>query len=205
MNILLIGNFDPAGFMISLKESLSSIPSCSCRSITVSSSLYKYPKDIVLEEVRDDFKLTRTLLEGADVLCFVHSDWDSTFPFGPIKWREYLPGKKVVVIIVSNAFNHNPDSLVKKYREMGVTAISPCARFLLPFQGKGCKLLPIPIRDIMKDPDYEEIFSKPKEVSNNVRVLHAPTDELGKNTRLFIQVMKKRTQAWLCKKPKKCY
>lgn len=191
MNILLIGNFDPAGLMISLKGALNAIPGCSCRSMVLSPSFYNYPKDIVIDEVRDDFELTRYLLEKADLLCFVHSDWDSTFPFGPIKWRDYLPGKKVVVMIVSSTFNHNPRLSVEKYRQMGVTAISTCARFLTPFQGRGCKLIPIPMRDILKDPKYKEIFVKYNKCSDKVRVLHAPTDELGKNTQLFIQVMKK--------------
>ena len=184
MKILSIGNFDPAGISIMLAKAINGYTEHTCRSIVVSDVSWGWEHDIIIDKVRDDFEEVRSLIEEADVLHFNNGDWDDMFFFGPIKWKDHIWGKKVVVYHIGDGSLNSSRRYNEKYRGMHVGVLASTPRI-----GKlheGAVVIPCPF--IPNDPVYKP--SK-RNCDGIVRVCHSPTDQLSKNTDLFRSVMNK--------------
>lgn len=94
MNILIINQtIDCAGGKILINDVICKFTEHRSRHLVGQETYLNYKTDIVLENIRNFIFLVE-LVKKADVLWF-HL-WDFNYPFGPINWKHFLKGKKVL-------------------------------------------------------------------------------------------------------------
>lgn len=185
MNIINIGNFDPCGNLMTLTNAINNYTSHSVRSIILSRYVDRHSTDICIDDFKGDFEEVRELIKEADVLFFHLTDWNTTPSFGPIRWRDYVVGKKVTVCLYGESFHHNRNYYLKKYSNLGIKifASAPLEEKLIP----NSEFIPwlFPINDPLWRPKEER--SEPE----LIKICHSPGGDIRKNTCLFENVMGK--------------
>jgi len=180
MNILIINQtIDCAGGKILINSAINKITKHKSRHLVGQETYLCYETDIVLGKVRNIKQLVE-LADKADVLWF-HL-WDFNKPFGPINWKYFLDGKKVI-------FNPQSSHEYKKQRHKPFSEgllyeyYEGLPMQIVTFHGTDLKLYKNskwgPIVKPISDPEY--IPESSKSFDGELIIGQSPSSEL-KNT-----------------------
>lgn len=185
MNILLINNFDPCGMSIKLKNAINNLTEHNCRSITVSAVKWSWEKDIFIDDILN-FEEIYDLINKSNVLQFNIWHWDDIFPFGTIKWEEFIWNKKVTVMISADYFVFHPKRYLNKLKSLGIKPLF-LTSYMAEFFGTD-EFIPF-FYDI---PPIDPVIEEKKKNSKYIKIGHSHSSAtFGKGTPLFLDIMDK--------------
>jgi glycosyltransferase involved in cell wall biosynthesis len=186
MNILMIGQNDPAGMMIAFANALNRYTEHTARVISFR-SLYAmdYEFDIELPRINEDFSEIEHLLKSSDVFHF-HMLMDENYQIGPLQIKDYLKGKALLhhhhgtydhQTFLALASDYN-----EKYKKLKRRAIvsTPDLLKLLPVATWQPNLVPLDDTDLQPRFDHQVAPKK-------LNIVQAPTRKWHKQTAEFLR------------------
>ena len=190
MQILMLGQNDPAGMMIAFANAINHHTTHTARVIsmrTVYSSDYEY--DIELARIKDDYSEIEDLLIKSDIFHF-HMLLDENYQLGPIQIKDYIHGKGLLYhhhgtydhqSFLALAKNYND-----KYKSTKKRAIvsTPDLLKLLPIATWQPNLVPLNNIDFL--PRFSHLTNQ-----SNIKIAQAPTRKWNKHTAEFSRVCTK--------------
>lgn len=187
VKIVEIGLFDPCGQMYARSDIINRYTSHTSRSLVISDVSHAWPRDILIDDVKDDFQEVDHLLKEADLLNFNIWDWEQLPPFGPIRWRDYLPGKKVVMTHYGDPQMTNPGKYARVIGKFNIPCIvtDPFLRKFVPSDRVyviGGILGNLPREGSGKSDDFEYVGEK-------ILIAHSPSAPFNKATHFFMDIM----------------
>jgi hypothetical protein len=184
LHILMLTTNDPAGTAIAFTKAINRHTGHSCRLVTTEIRYnFYFEKDLHLPALnREGIDEIEALLKGADVIHF-HMLADERMELGPLKVKDYLPGKKIVHHHHGHPhFRANPALYREKYARN--------ARRVLVSTPDLLRLLPEAVWQPNLVPLFDPLFM-PRDPGWNgtARIGHAPTRKELKNTRELLQAV----------------
>ncbi|MCB0311545.1 MAG: hypothetical protein KDD42_09930 [Bdellovibrionales bacterium] len=186
LNILMIGQNDPAGMMIAFANAINRYTEHSARVIsmrTVYSMDYEY--DIELPRLEnEDYSEVEHLLKHSDVLHF-HMLMDEYHQLGPLQIMDYIKGKGLLYhhhgTYDHQIFLARAPQYEELYKRSGKRALvsTPDLLQLLPSATWQPNL--VPINDVDYLPRGEHLASQ-----DSLQIVQAPTRKWHKHTKEFI-------------------
>lgn len=185
MKIVMISENDPAGMGITFTKAINDCTEHSCRLITTATRYnFEFEKDLhVPDFLGDEWDEVDQLLRETDIIHF-HILADEHLPFGPLKIKDYISGKRILHHHHGHPdFRNNPQKYREKYKQLKRKAIvsTPDLLKLMPEAGWQPNLVPI----------NEEAYLPPKgwQPAEILKVAHSPTRKDLKNTADLIGVV----------------
>ncbi len=187
MQILMIGQNDPAGMMVAFANAINRYSEHTARVIsmrTVYSMDYEY--DIELPRLNEDFSEVEHLLKTSDIFHF-HMLMDENHQLGPLEIRNFIAGKKLLYHHHGTYDHQIFLALAEKYNEMykstGKRAIvsTPDLLQLLPAATWQPNLVPLRSLDFLPRADHLS-------AQDDIRIVQAPTRKWHKHTAEFQRV-----------------
>ncbi|MCB0324767.1 MAG: hypothetical protein KDD69_14390, partial [Bdellovibrionales bacterium] len=188
MQILMIGQNDPAGMMIAFANAINRYTEHRARVISLR-TMYALDLEYDIELPRiqnDDFGEVEHLLKTSDIFHF-HMLMDERHQLGPLQIRDYISGKALLHhhhgTYDHQLFLATANEYAERYKQLGRRAIVATPDLL--------KLLPaatwqpnmVPLHDVDFLPRYDHLTDQAE-----VRVVQAPTRKWDKHTKEFRRV-----------------
>ena len=188
MNIVMLGQNDPAGMMITFANALNRYTEHTVRVIARETRYQMdYEYDLLVPAVVDEnYDEIEEVLKSADIIHF-HMLIDENIMLGPLSLKEYIKGKG----LLHHHHGHfdflvSADIYAEKYKRLGRKAIvsTPDLLKLLPESSWQPNMVPLNEADFLPRTDH---------LGNQdcVRLVQAPTRKWHKHTAEFLRVTSK--------------